>query len=80
MKKLALFALMLVTLRGTARAAEETVHYRSGAEEATGLLVTPEGKGPFPGVVVIQEWWGLNDWVKDQARTLAFFAANLRKK
>jgi carboxymethylenebutenolidase len=20
---------------------------------------------------VIQEWWGLNDWVKDQARALA---------
>ena len=21
--------------------------------------------------IVIQEWWGLNDWVKDQARALA---------
>src|SRR5262249_46174178 len=31
----------------------------------------PDGRGPFPGVVVIQEWWGLNDWVKDQARALA---------
>ena len=33
--------------------------------------MTPEGKGPFPAVVVIQEWWGLDDWVKDQARALA---------
>ena len=33
--------------------------------------MTPEGKGPFGAVVVIQEWWGLNDWVKDQARALA---------
>jgi carboxymethylenebutenolidase len=33
--------------------------------------VIPDGKGPFPAVVVIQEWWGLNDWVKDQARRLA---------
>ena len=71
MKKLALFVLTLVTLRGTAWAAEETVRYKSGADEATALLVAPEGKGPFPGVVVIQEWWGLNDWVKDQARALA---------
>jgi carboxymethylenebutenolidase len=71
MKKLALFAFILVTLRGTAWAAEETVRYKSGADEASALLVTPEGKGPFPGVVVIQEWWGLNDWVKDQARALA---------
>ena len=22
-------------------------------------------------MIVIQEWWGLNDWVKDQARALA---------
>src|SRR5262249_2034072 len=25
----------------------------------------------FPGVIVIQEWWGLDDWIKDQARALA---------
>jgi carboxymethylenebutenolidase len=71
MKKLALSAFILVALHGTAWAAEETVHYKSGADEASALLVTPEGKGPFPAVVVIQEWWGLNDWVKEQARALA---------
>lgn len=71
MKKLVLFAFILATLHATAWAAEEPVHYKSGTDEATALLVTPEGKGPFPGVVVIQEWWGLNDWVKDQARALA---------
>jgi carboxymethylenebutenolidase len=27
-------------------------------------LSLPEGKPPFPGVVVIQEWWGLNDHIK----------------
>ena len=62
---------MLVALHATARAAEETVQYKSGTDTASALLVTPEGKGPFPAVVVIQEWWGLNDWVKDQARALA---------
>ena len=55
----------------SAGAAEQTVKYRSGAEEVSGLLVTPEGKGPFPAVVVIHEWWGLDAWVKDQARALA---------
>jgi len=35
------------------------------------VLYTPAGKGPFPGVIVIHEWWGLNDWVKDQAAKLA---------
>jgi carboxymethylenebutenolidase len=60
-----------VALASPARAAEETVTFKSGSETASGLLVTPEGSGPFPAVLVIQEWWGLNDWVKDQARKLA---------
>src|SRR5678815_5259615 len=53
------------------RAAEQNVTFKSGTETGSGLLVTPEGKGPFPAVIVIPEWWGLDDWVKDQARALA---------
>jgi len=63
-------AAVLATAMG-ASAAEETVTYQSGAESVSGLLVTPEGKGPFPAVIVIHEWWGLDNWVKDQARALA---------
>lgn len=70
MKTLALLGLAaLVAL--PAAAAEEMVKFKSGADEGSGLLVTPAGQGPSPAVVVIQEWWGLNDWVKDQARALA---------
>jgi len=47
------------------------VSYKSGDESVQGVLYTPAGKGPFPGVVVIHEWWGLNDWVKEQASKLA---------
>src|SRR5512144_3433760 len=47
------------------------VSFKSGSEQASGFLVTPEGKGPFPALVVVPEWWGLVDWVKDQARALA---------
>ena len=36
-----------------------------------GYLVKPAGKGPFPGVVVVQEWWGLNDQIKGVADRLA---------
>ena len=63
-------AAVLATAMG-ASAAEETVTYKSGAESVSGLLATPEGKGPFPAVIVIHEWWGLDNWVKDQARALA---------
>ncbi len=49
----------------------KTVSYKSGEETVSGFLVTPEGKGPFPAIVVIHEWWGLNDQVKGEAERLA---------
>jgi carboxymethylenebutenolidase len=47
----------------------ESVVYGPG--RLTGYLAVPEGKGPFPGLVVIHEWWGLNDQVKATAADLA---------
>jgi len=49
----------------------KTVSYKSGDETVQAVLYTPGGKGPFPAIVVIHEWWGLNDWVKEQASKLA---------
>jgi carboxymethylenebutenolidase len=49
----------------------KTVSYKSGDETVQGVLYTPAGKGPFPAIVVIHEWWGLNDWVKEQASKLS---------
>jgi carboxymethylenebutenolidase len=45
----------------------------SGKEDVTesGYLARPEGDGPFPGVIVVQEWWGLNDHIKDLANRFA---------
>jgi carboxymethylenebutenolidase len=34
-------------------------------------LSLPAGKGPFPGIVVIHEWWGLNDHVEHWTDRLA---------
>ncbi len=36
-----------------------------------GHLAIPEGDGPWPGVVVIQEWWGLEDHIKEVANRFA---------
>lgn len=56
----------------SASAAEgKPVSYKSGDETVQGMLYTPGGKGPFPALIVIHEWWGLNDWVKEQASKLA---------
>lgn len=54
-----------------AAAAEQKVTFKSGDETVSGLLLTPDKDGPFPGIIVIHEWWGLDDWVKEQARALA---------
>jgi carboxymethylenebutenolidase len=64
-------ALWLTLLAAPIHAGEETVTFKSGDETAAGFLATPAGKGPSPAVIVIQEWWGLDNWVKDQARALA---------
>ena len=48
-----------------------TVTFDSLAGKGSGYLVEPAGKGRHPGLIVIQEWWGVNDWVKDQAERYA---------
>jgi carboxymethylenebutenolidase len=52
-------------------AAGEKVSFKSGNDTVSGLLYTPSGGGKHPAIVVIHEWWGLNDWVKQQAEQLA---------
>lgn len=66
-------ALSLVALFASTAFAVESkgVSYKSGDETVQGILYTPAGKGPFPALIVIHEWWGLNDWVKEQASKLA---------
>lgn len=43
----------------------ENVSYKSGEETVTGFLVRPDSPGRHPGVIVIHEWWGLGDWVRE---------------
>lgn len=49
----------------------ETVTYKSGNDTVSGYLAMPEGGGKHPAILVIHEWWGLNDWVKDQGQKFA---------
>jgi carboxymethylenebutenolidase len=71
MKKVLLLLCLLLLTIPTFAAESKTVYYKSGDETVQGILYTPAGKGPFPGLIVIHEWWGLNDWVKEQASKLA---------
>jgi len=70
--KLLLITALLFALALSAVAAEShEVSYRSGDETVHAILYKPAGDGPFPALVVIHEWWGLNDWVKQQADRFA---------
>jgi len=44
--------------------AGQMVEFTSNGGKANGYLAIPE-KGTGPGVIVIQEWWGLVDHIKD---------------
>jgi carboxymethylenebutenolidase len=47
----------------------ETISFPSNGSEASGYLVRPDG-GSGPGVLVIQEWWGLDSGIKEMATRL----------
>jgi carboxymethylenebutenolidase len=70
----AIAALSLLAAMVTVRAdapRTETVQFPSGTETVSGFLAMPEKPGRYPALVVIHEWWGLTDWVKEQAQKLA---------
>lgn len=51
----------------------QVVEYATvNGETATGYLARPAGvDGPLPGIIVIHEWWGLNDNIRSMAEQLA---------
>lgn len=44
---------------------------KTGGGDGVGELVAPESAGKAPGVVLIQEWWGLNGQIRHVAARLA---------
>lgn len=49
----------------------EMIQFPSGDHHTPGFLALPKGGGPFPAVVVIQEWWGLVPHIKEVAERFA---------
>lgn len=68
---LAFLILLAAAVPAQANGAQaSTVTFGPGGKYS-GYLVRPTGEGPFPGLVVIHEWWGLNDHIRAQAVRLA---------
>jgi carboxymethylenebutenolidase len=47
------------------------VSYPGKACTLKAYVAQPAGTGPAPAVIVVQEWWGLDDHIKDVARRFA---------
>jgi dienelactone hydrolase len=57
---------------GHAAIQTEAVPYKDGDTALEGFLAYDDAaKGPQPLVLVVHEWWGLNDYAKSRARQLA---------
>jgi dienelactone hydrolase len=73
MKPLAFITLTLaLALVAHAEIKTQTVEYKDGDQTLKGFLAYDDAaEGKRPGVVVVPEWWGLNDYPKSRAEQLA---------
>jgi dienelactone hydrolase len=47
------------------------VTYSAGATQLNGFIAYPAGNEKRPGVLIVHEWWGLNDYSRARAQKLA---------
>lgn len=70
-----ILATLLLLLGGApawAALVDQEVEYRSGDTVMKGYLAYDDAtKGPRPGILVVHEWWGHNDYARSRARQLA---------
>lgn len=66
------FALFAFTsLAGAQNIKTMNVSYVSGKDTVSAYLAMPETGGAHPALIVIHEWWGLRDWIRQNSRDLA---------
>lgn len=64
--------LALGALPASAEVRTKAIEYKDGDTVLTGVLAWDDAAaGDRPGVLVVHEWWGLNDYAKSRAEALA---------
>ena len=69
-----MFILAAITITGTANAkvVTQSVDYLHGDVKLQGYLAFDDSiAGKMPGVLIVDEWWGLNDYARGRAEELA---------
>lgn len=71
-KLIALFVVLSLSAVVRAEIKTQTVEYKDGDVTLKGYLAYDDAvAGKRPGIVVVPEWWGLNDYAKSRAEQLA---------
>ena len=64
--------MLLAAVAARAEIKTETIDYQVGDTRMSGYLAYDDSlPGPRPGVLVVHEWWGHNDYVRGRAEMLA---------
>jgi carboxymethylenebutenolidase len=65
------FGIAVIAIASSLHAAT-AVTFKSAVGTAQGYLATPaKDTGRHPAIVVIQEWWGVDNWIKQQTQRFA---------
>ena len=71
-RSLFVIAILVLAVGARAELVTQAVEYTHGGAALEGYLVWDDAvKGMRPGVLVVHEWWGLNDFTKRKADQLA---------
>lgn len=69
---IALLVILLGTTAAMSKIITKTVEYKDGEQTCKGYVAYDDSlKAPAPGILVVHEWWGLNDYPKSRAQQLA---------
>ena len=69
---LSILLVLSLAVSANAKVAAQPVEYNHNGTVLEGYLAYDDAvKGKQPGVLVIHEWWGLNDYVRNRVEKLA---------
>ena len=73
----AIFAALLTAGAAPAGVVTKTIDYEYNGTKLKGFLAYDDSTtGKRPGVLVVHEWWGLNDYAKERCKKLAASATS----